>query len=390
MKKARAVPRVTVYSRHRTGCKWIGKEEKIGCDCPKHLRWYRNGSMHRQTADTCDGEVAERKARDLEASFEAAANGTPAPVKTTGKLLDDAVADFLKTKEQSGVSEKHLGKLKFDLETFARAMLAKGLAMVADVDTASVMGWRNDLAGALVTKAKKVYRLIGFFNFCVDMEWCVRNPARVKSVRFKFDESQKPKALNDGQLALLLAAVQRMNGKLTKDRRRHLRGMLLLMRWSGLAIRDAVCIERARFERKAGYVSLYLRRAKTGHPVYATLKSEVVDEIFSLANPEGRYLFVDAVPEGERELDSLIKAWGGLFSKLGKLAALKDEHGQSLHFTSHSMRHTFVFWCLNSGLPTEDVAALIGDSVPIVVKHYSEWITGRQERLTERMLAALT
>jgi hypothetical protein len=53
------------------------------------------------------------------------------------------------------------------------------------------------------------------------------------------------------------------------------------------------------------------------------------------------------------------------------------------------MRHTFVYWCLNHGIATEDVAAMIGDSVEIVAKHYSEWIHGRQERLTQRMMEAL-
>ena len=54
------------------------------------------------------------------------------------------------------------------------------------------------------------------------------------------------------------------------------------------------------------------------------------------------------------------------------------------------MRHTFVYWCLQNQITTEDVAMLIGDSVPIVAKHYSGWIYGRQERLTEGMIAALS
>jgi integrase len=123
--------------------------------------------------------------------------------------------------------------------------------------------------------------------------------------------------------------------------------------------------------------------------VYATLRNEIVDEVFALANPDGRYLFVESVPQDERGLDLLVKGWGDLFRKLGLLADLRDDHGQLLHFTSHSMRHTFVFWALNAGLPTEDIAALIGDSVEIVARHYSAWIAGRQERLSERMLQAL-
>ena len=46
-RKARAVPKVKVYSRHRTGCKWEGRDNKIGCDCPKQLTWFRDGRLHR-------------------------------------------------------------------------------------------------------------------------------------------------------------------------------------------------------------------------------------------------------------------------------------------------------------------------------------------------------
>jgi hypothetical protein len=113
---------------------------------------------------------------------------------------------------------------------------------------------------------------------------------------------------------------------------------------------DAFCVERARFDRKSTHTTLFLHRAKTSHPVYATLRNEIADEVFALANPDGRYLFVDSVPQNERGLDLLVKWWGDLFRKLGLLADLRDGHGQSLHFASHSMRHTFVFWALNAGL----------------------------------------
>jgi len=78
-----------------------------------------------------------------------------------------------------------------------------------------------------------------------------------------------------------------------------------------------------------------------------------------------------------RGLDLLVKWWGDLFRKLGLLADLRDDCDQPLHFTSHSRRHTFVFWALNAGFPTEDIAMLIGDSVEIVARHYVAWIAGR-------------
>ena len=390
-RKARAVPKVRVYSRHRSECKWAGDDTRIGCDCPKQLVWFRDGKLHRVAADTCDGEVAEKKARELMNGFEAAAKGEPTPVPAGAltTLLDDAVKTFLDTKAASGVTAKHTAKLKFELEHFSQFVLGKGLVNLGDIKTEHVVAYRNSLTGAQNTRAKKVFRLIGFFRFCVEMGWIQRNIAQAQAVKLKYDNTQTPKALTDGQFDTLLAAVQKVNGRTTDAQRRKLRGLLLLMRWSGLAIRDAVCIERARFDRKRTHTSLFLHRAKTSQPVFGTLRNEIVDEVFALANPDGRYLFVESVPHDERSLDLLVNWWGDLFRKLGLLADLRDDHGQPLHFTSHSMRHTFVFWALNAGLPTEDIAALIGDSVEIVARHYSAWIAGRQERLSERMLQAL-
>jgi integrase/recombinase XerD len=390
-RKARAVPKVRVYSRHRSECKWAGDDTRIGCDCPKQLTWFRDGKLHRVAADSCDGEVAEKKARALMNGFEAAAKGEPTPIPAGAltTLIDDAVKTFLDTKAASGVTAKHTAKLKFELEHFSQFVLGKGLVNLGDLKTEHVVAYRNSLTGAQNTRAKKVFRLIGFFRFCVEMGWIQRNIAQAQAVKLKYDDTQTPKALIDAQFETLLAAVQKVNGRTTDDQRRKLRGLLLLMRWSGLSIRDAVCIERARFDRKDTHTALFLHRAKTSHPVYAILRNEIVDEVFALANPGGRYLFVESVPQDEHDLDLLVQGWGNLFRKLGLLADLRDDHDQPLHFTSHSMRHTFVFWALNAGLPTEDIAALIGDSVEIVARHYSAWIAGRQERLSERMMQAL-
>jgi integrase/recombinase XerD len=186
------------------------------------------------------------------------------------------------------------------------------------------------------------------------------------------------------------SSIPRVNGRTTDEQRTKLRSLVLLMRWTGLAIRDAVTIERKQFEKNGkGFYQLFLRRAKTGNPVYCTLRSETVEQILSGGNTSGRYLFVDSVPTKEKELDALVREWGYLFGKLSDVSGLTDGDGQPYAFGSHAMRHTFVYWALNNDISTEDVAMLLGDTLAVVAKHYSGWIAGRQERLTERMIAAL-
>lgn len=72
------------------------------------------------------------------------------------------------------------------------------------------------------------------------------------------------------------------------SRQRRLLALVLLMRWSGLAIKDAVTLER---ERLGSDGRLFLYRAKTGVPVYVPLPVYVVDTLHALPNSNPRYFF---------------------------------------------------------------------------------------------------
>ena len=98
---------------------------------------------------------------------------------------------------------------------------------------------------------------------------------------------------------------------------------------------------------------------------------------------------MQAVPTGEKERKAFVQLWGRRISQLGELADIKDENGEQLKPTSHWLRHTFVRWCLDNNISTENIAMLIGDNVATVVKHCSGWIQGAQDTLTSMMKAAL-
>lgn len=406
---ARRIPEVHVHSRHRNDCKYKDKGSAFNrCACPKQLVWSENGTLKREAAQTFDWQEAEQKAQEKHESFRRVADGEPEPLKADEKTLEEAIDLFLAAKQGKEITGKHVAKLRTELNPYAKLngddpnrkvkqptgflqwMNGQGIVYLRDIKTEHILNYRNQLQGAQNTRAKKVFRLIGFFEFCVEMGWIVRNIARAEAIVIPYDDSQKPKALSDAHFEQLLASVPKVNGKTTDEQRKKLRGLLLLMRWTGLAIRDAVTIERSRFEQNGnGLYRLLLRRAKTNHPVYCTLMADIAEEVLSSSPETNRYVFINSVPEGERELDNLIQQWGNFFRKLSDVADLKNTEGQAIEFTSHWMRHTFVKWCLNSGLPTEDIAMLIGDTVQIVAKHYSDWIEERQERLTQRMSEAL-
>lgn len=61
-----------------------------------------------------------------------------------------------------------------------------------------------------------------------------------------------------------------------KNQATRVRTLILLMRWSGMAIGDAVSLERSRLTDNN---EIFLRRAKTGQPVYVPIPPDVADAL---------------------------------------------------------------------------------------------------------------
>jgi integrase len=157
-----------------------------------------------------------------------------------------------------------------------------------------------------------------------------------------------------------------------KDR---LKALVLLMRWSGLSIKDAVTLERMRVDEKG---SLLLRRAKTGVPVYVPLPPEVYLALRALPSDNPRYFFWS----GNGDAKSAIKGYQRSFWKLFKLAKIKhaDESLKRCH--PHMFRDTFAVELLLAGVPIDQVSVLLAhSSVKITEKHYSPWVKARQEQM---------
>lgn len=407
-KRARAVPVVNVRTEHRrdyygvdengkrlkngtiitNGCKWTDSTRN-SCSCPKLLIWSENGKRHKAAAGN-DEQDAYRRAREKQANLQAIAEGKPEPEKITRVTIADAVEQFLKTKRDEGYKEKSINRLVL---WFEKRLLgfsnAKDLLYINEVTLSHLEQWRSEWKGEAYTKIKAQGRVKGFFKWCYEHDLIGKDPA--KGLRKIKNNDRKPTlALTDEQFEQVVNAIPKVNGETTPEQRKKLRALVLLMRWSGLAIKDAVTLERSKLqEDEDGWYRVFLRRAKTGVDVFCTISPEVGWELVALENDSPRYFFVSGVPAKERELDTLIKKWGDLFRKLSKAAALKDENGNAMDFHSHMLRDTFAQWCFLNDLSTEDVAALLGHAnIQITQQHYAPFMIARQKRLTNRVKEA--
>jgi integrase/recombinase XerD len=185
-------------------------------------------------------------------------------------------------------------------------------------------------------------------------------------------------ALSDEQFLQVLDSIGQLTHREESGLKR-LRSVALLQRWSGLAIQDALTVERKSFARMPnGWVRLFLRRAKTGVEVYVSLAPDVAADILSVEPMSDRYLFWD----GKESRNTIVQRYVNAYSRVSTLAELKDEDGNPVDFHSHMLRDTFAVWCFTQGMATEDVAALLGHrNIQVTQQHYSPWIGIRQARL---------
>jgi integrase/recombinase XerD len=230
-------------------------------------------------------------------------------------------------------------------------------------------------------------RLVGFFHYCLRHGWIADNPAKALGrVRVKRKPTDYFPTL---EFAKIIDATYIYNPRAWNTEPRNqatrVRTLILLMRWSGLAIGDAVSLERSALNDDN---ELMLRRAKTGHPVYVPLPQEVADALRNIPPgpaPNPRYFFWS----GNGKLKSSVADWQRSLTRVFKLAEIKKADGSLKRCHPHMFRDTFAVECLLAGVPLDQVSVLLGhSSVKITEAHYAPWVKARQELLTTNVRKA--
>jgi integrase len=237
--------------------------------------------------------------------------------------------------------------------------------------------WSKDLANAQNTARRKHERLCGFFHFCIRTEWINKNPARLLKP-IKVNRVPTGYYTRDEFARIIDATYAYGDWKGGHDfqhRGARLRALLLLMRWGGLAITDAVTLERDKLTADG---KLFLYRAKTGTPVYVPLPAEVANLLREIPNSNPRYFFWSGT--GERE--NAKKSWDKSLRRLFKSANLREADGALKRCTAHMCRDTFAVELLLSGVPLDQVSLLLAhDSIKVTERHYAPFVKARQEQL---------
>jgi integrase/recombinase XerD len=340
----------TIYRRHSPTCQYKTREQNR-CRCRIWYDWNIDGRRIVKPIGTRDWQRAQGLARDMEAEGRIL-DGNKSP------LVEKACEDFLADAKARGLREPSIYKYKLLLTRLQAFAKDKGLVFISNFDLDMTAKFRETWTNKGTSARKKLERLRTFFTFCHDRGWISSNPA--KKLKMPKNEEPPVEPFTKEQVTAILAAIPKYPDKHNAVR---LRALVLLLRYSGLRLGDAVTLDRNRVEDGR----LFLRTAKTGTRVFVPLPKVVIDALMEC----------DPLPfwSGESRRKSVIGNWQRALKRLFKLANVPNGH-------AHRFRHTFAAELLMSGASLTNVAQLLGhSSEKITEKHYSAWIKGRQENL---------
>ena len=357
-------PLITIFVRHSPDCKYVGDEFGKRCKCKKHLRWSQHGKQYRRKTGCRSWAGAEEKKRELEAQLAGRAPEQPGE----GMLLCVAIETFEANKEAQGIKPRVLAMYKRELKRLLDFSESQGLltvkpALTIDNLIALRATWtrvyKSSYSRAVVQK-----HLNHFLRFCYNAAWIDRIP-KLSPIKIDVPDTEP---LTDTEYNKVVGAATGKTGTLIK-----------LMRWRGLAIRDASTLQRSdlNFDKSKDLYRIIRKLTKTGEPLYIPIPKDVAEDVLAVFNGNPKYVFWN-----KQTADFSEYRHAGRMGE--EIKAVFEAAGVSSkgHVISHRLRATFTVDLLQKGVALEHVSKLLGHrSVTTTEQHYAKWVKGRQDRL---------
>jgi integrase/recombinase XerD len=379
---------LTIYRRHEKRCKFWKRAEALAnpdrvhlsgdvfvregqskCLCPLWVGGTARGREIRQSLTTRNLEKATENALRL-GDKGAAPRRSVSIAEACDKFLADARAQKLRerTVYKYGLLFRHL-----------KAFAASGrMTSLKELDTQTLTDFRATWKDRNLAALKKLERLRSFCRFAQRNGWLEENPADSTKIRNPKVTTRPTLPFTRDEMMQILAGVATRIAKCQAHGRpnaRRLRGLVLLLRYSGLRIGDAVSCSIDRLVN--GKLRLYTQ--KTGTHVHCPLPEFVVKELAAIPRMSDRFWFWS----GNGNLETAVKDWQGRLKEIFDFES--EEDGKKItkiqNGHAHRFRDTFATELLLAGVPLERVSILLGhSSVKITERHYAPWVRERQEQ----------
>jgi integrase len=369
----------TVFVRHASGCSDRAKGPQWHrCDCRKWLLIY-DGTTRKQrkvSAKTRSWEKAEEAARlwldqydPTKVELRALRAEKEMHTVTIEKAVFSYLQDMITRLGDNGTVSRtrtllgdvnEAGNVKRDGKLFD--WLGKQVprpVLISELTTPHLTAWRSswtyesDLTAAISFDGVKT-----FFKFCMAQGWLKSDPAAgIK--RSKIARGNRTATFSDEQYDAILAK--------SKGNQR-LETFLELLRWSGMALVDAVEFDHKLVDSDG---TLRYTRKKTGTLATVQLPEHVIVLLRSVDGGERPFRRTNVT------LESCIHEWRrdlqGLFKKAGITKVQTDVGPRPAH--PHMLRDTCAVWYLRNGMSLHGVSKVMGHSNPtITARHYLPFV----------------
>jgi integrase/recombinase XerD len=359
---------LTLYRRHKATCPQFaeGRGSHNRCKCKIWADGVLGGKEVRLSLDTRDWTKANQKAQEWQAQEKITEIGAAVTLADAWKAQ---IAD-LETRVSSETVRKYKA-LEKQMKAFGDA---QGFTLLPQFDLDALCRFRQTWTDGPRTASKKIERLRAFFTFACDRGWLDVNPAKkMKSPKIKLCPTMP---LTHADMVKILAACDAMQTTAQstgKDGARRLRMLILLMRYSGMRISDAVAFTTDRLDGNR----LFLYTQKTGVPVYTVLPDSIIAALQTTPRvTEKNYFWT-----GNGKRQTWVCDWQGKMKEVFDAAGISKGQGNAV---SHRFRDTFAIELLLAGVPLERVSILLGhESTKVTERHYSPWVKARQEQLEQ-------
>ena len=346
---------LTIYRRHRKTCKqrMEGRDYRR-CLCPIWVDGSLNGIEMRKSLRLRDWQGAQELVRKWEAEGQRIEKPKPLTVK---EVCDKFLADA----EARNLREPTLYKYRLLFRQLQEFAALHGLSHITNFDVDAARRFRASWPNKNIAARKKLEAFRALFRFVHESGWIPTNPTTpLKPPKI----TEPPTApFTKEEVTSILKACDSYPDKVNAVR---LRALVLLLRYSGLRIRDAATLSRNRIQGD----KLFLYTAKTGTPVYCPLPPFVVEALNAIPERTAYFFWT-----GNSTPKTAAGVWQESLKRLFILAGVPEGH-------AHRFRDTFSVGLLLAGVPIERVSILLGhQSVRITEKHYAPWVRERQEQL---------
>ena len=269
--------------------------------------------------------------------------------------LSDACAAFLEDGRSRNLRASTLDNYKVVLCQLRDFAEERGMSEVCEIDPAALRAWRSSWKIKPATHQLRLALLKRFFDFTVDAGWIAESPA----AKLKPPKNDAPPTmpLAREEIRAMFAAA----GGATRER-----ALLMLMRYSGLAIRDAATLRRDAVDGPM----LTMRRAKSGELVICELPRPVAGDLENWGRGQRHFFWT-----GRSNPGTVANYWRQRLARIAEKAGVQD-------FRTHRLRDTFAVELLLADVSIEDVSVLLGhSSVQTTERYYAPWDRSRRDRL---------